>query len=81
MALLCLAIMLGFGGACGIIGWCLGHESGMRKARGLVSDRANLIAAMADAGWRGDEAHGDTPTLPPLRDRRFSATDYRSRLS
>jgi len=61
-----LAIMLGFGGACGICGWCLGYETAMRKVGSWMKPKAD---------------EGDAPTLPPSRERRFSAVDHRSRLS
>lgn len=51
----------GFGGPLAIIGWCFGYESAMRKV----------------ATWMRppkDEAHGDVPNLPPVRERRPIAT-------
>lgn len=50
----------GFGGPIGIIGWCLGYESAMRKTAAWMRPRA-----------KADDAHGDVPTLPPARERRF----------
>ena len=47
-----------FGGALGIIGWSLGYEAAMRKVGGWMRPKI-------------DEAHGDVPTLPPDRERRF----------
>ncbi len=55
---------MGFGGALGVIGWSLGYESAMRRV----------------GGWMRpvDEAHGDVPNLPPVRERRAFPTTGRS---
>lgn len=55
---------LGFGGSFGIIGWCLGYEAAMRNVGGWLRPKI-------------DEAHGDVPTLPPVRKRRFSSVEHR----
>jgi hypothetical protein len=51
----------GFGGAIGIIGWSLGYDHAMRKVGSWMRPKV-------------DEAHGDMPTLPPIRERRPIAT-------
>jgi hypothetical protein len=56
-----------FGGALGIIGWCLGYEAAMRKVGGWMRSKQ-----------KPDEAHGDVPELPPVRERRFIPTVGRS---
>jgi len=57
----------GFGGGLGIIGWTLGYETAMRKVGGWMRERPKV-----------DEPHGDVPTLPPVRERRFIPTTGRS---
>lgn len=52
----------GFGGAFGVMGWCFGYEAALRKARSWLRPA------------KVDEAHGDVPTLPPVRERRPIAT-------
>lgn len=59
---------MGFGGALGIIGWSLGYDAALRRACTWMHPKI-------------DEAHGDVPNLPPVRDRRFSVTSHRERLS
>ena len=58
---------MAFGGALGGIGWCLGHDHAMRKVAGWMRPKP-----------KPDEAHGDVPTLPPVRERRFIPTMGRS---
>ncbi len=55
---------MGFGGALGVIGWSLGRDHAMREACSWIRER--------------DEVHGDVPTLPPVRERRFISTVGRS---
>jgi hypothetical protein len=50
-----------FGGSFGIIGWTLGYEAPMRKVAAWIRPKA-------------DEAHGEVPNLPPVRERRFIPT-------
>lgn len=54
----------GFGDVLGIVGWCIGHDHAMRKVVGWMRPKL-------------DEAHGDVPTLPPTRERRFVPTTGR----
>jgi hypothetical protein len=58
---------LGFGGSLGVIGWCLGHDHAMEKLGSWLRPKI--------------EAPGEISKLPPVRERRFSATYYRDRLS
>lgn len=57
-----------FGGTLGVLGWCLGYEAAMRAVGGWMRPKP-------------DEAAGDVPTLPPVRDRRFSSVQHREWLS
>jgi len=59
---------LGFGGSLGIIGWCLGQDAAMRRVGAWMRPKM-------------DEAHGDVPTLPPVRERRLSSVAHREWLS
>ena len=43
MSLMALAIMLGFGGAMGVCGWCLGYGHAMRKVASWTTDRPVLV--------------------------------------
>jgi hypothetical protein len=52
---------MGFGGTLGVIGWCLGHDTAMRKIEGWMRPKIY-------------ELHGDVPNLPPARDRRAIPT-------
>ncbi len=64
---LILGILIGgglVGGPLGIIGWHLGYEAGLAKIGGWLRPKL-------------DEAHGDVPTLPPVRERRFIPTTSR----
>lgn len=54
-----------FGAPLGVIGWCVGHDAAMRQ----------VIAWMRPPK---DEAHGDVPNLPPVRERRFTSSWGRS---
>jgi hypothetical protein len=56
---------IGFGGGLGMAGWFLGHDHAMRKVGGWMRAKP-------------DEAHGDMPNLPPVRERRFIPTVGRS---
>jgi hypothetical protein len=53
-----------FGVPLGIIGWCVGHDAAMHKINGWMFPPK-------------DEAHGDVPKLPPVRERRFIPTTGR----
>jgi hypothetical protein len=55
----------GCGGPLGIIGWCRGYEHGMRKVASWMRPKL-------------DQASGDIPNLPPIRERRFIPTTGRS---
>lgn len=44
-----------------IIGWCIGHDTAMRKVGEWMRPPK-------------DDAHGDVPNLPPVRERRFIPT-------
>ena len=59
---------LGFGGSFGVIGWCLGQDAAMRKVGAWMRPKI-------------DEAHGDVPELPPVRERRLSSVAHREWLS
>jgi hypothetical protein len=50
------------------IGWFHGGEAQMRKVDAWLHPKK-------------DEVHGDVPTLPPVRDRRFSSVEHRGWLS
>jgi hypothetical protein len=57
-----------FGAPIFAIGWSLGHDAAMRKVGAWMRPKA-------------EDAHGDVPMLPPVRERRFSAISHREWLS
>lgn len=56
---------VGFGAPLFVMGWCKGHDGAMGRISSMLRPKI-------------DEAHGDVPTLPPVRDRRFIPTVGRS---
>lgn len=57
----------GFGAFFGAIGWSCGYATAMRRASSWMRP------ALQD-----NEAHGDVPNLPPVRERRWIPTVGRS---
>ncbi|CAN7381135.1 hypothetical protein LJR220_003388 [Bradyrhizobium sp. LjRoot220] len=54
---------VGFGGALGVIGWCIGYDVAMRTVNSWMRPKN-----------RDPETFGEVPTLPPQRDRRHIPT-------
>ncbi|MCC8963722.1 hypothetical protein H8A95_15740 [Bradyrhizobium sp. Pear76] len=61
------------GGPLSVIAWTLGYEHAMRKVAVWMRPVKSAPAL--------EPIHGDVPTLPPVRERRFSSVEHRGYLS